>query len=157
MHFWQPAWKLCCHKSKRFMFQVRIKKNLQNFQKIIYILKMILWRHRVHFSILLFLPEKFSPRTVNVRSKFWRVWKKNQNFQKLFFYSKRSFGHVDCSFNKQVENFPAKFQKKFLFILFHFSCQHLRENSNRHLECNFDNPGEISVSTNPKNFCSKSE
>ena len=44
--------------------------------------------------------------------------KKNQNFQKLYFYSKCSFGHVECSFNKQVENFPPNFRKSFCLYCF---------------------------------------
>ena len=54
--FWQPGWKLCCHKSKNFMFQVRNKWKLTKLSKKFFIFKMILWRHRVHFSILKSLP-----------------------------------------------------------------------------------------------------
>ena len=43
---------------------------------------MILYRHRVQFSILIALPKNFPPSTVNVRSKFWRFWKK-KIFQKF--------------------------------------------------------------------------
>ena len=40
-------------------------------------------------------------------------FEKKQNFQKLFFYSKCSIGHVECSFNKQAKNFPPRFKKSF--------------------------------------------
>ena len=39
--------------------------------------------------------------------------KKNQIFQILFFHSKCSFGHVECSFNEPVKIFPPIFEKSF--------------------------------------------
>ena len=33
MQFWQPGWKLCCHKSKNFMFRVRNKWELAKVSK----------------------------------------------------------------------------------------------------------------------------
>ena len=54
--FWQPGWKLCCHKSKNFMLQIRNKWKLTKLSKKFFIFKLILWRHRVHFSILKSLP-----------------------------------------------------------------------------------------------------
>ena len=60
-------------------------ENLLNFQKFFFNLKMILWRHRVQFSILIPLPRTFSPSTVIVRSKFWRFWKKKRFFKSLIF------------------------------------------------------------------------
>ena len=83
LHFWQTGWKLCCLKYKTIMFPVRNKWNLLNFQKFIFNLKMKLWRHRVQFPILIPVPKTFSPSTVNVRSKFWRFWKKREIFQKF--------------------------------------------------------------------------
>ena len=77
--------KLCCLKSKTTMFQFRKKWNLLNFQKFIFNLKMILWRHRVQFSILIPLPKSFSPSTVIVRSKFRRIWKKRELSEVWFF------------------------------------------------------------------------
>ena len=121
---------------------------------------MILWRHWVQISILIPVPKTFSPSTVNVRSKFWRFWKKreifqkfdclfdlmrrklhfsillslsenflakhgkssfkvlkslkkNRTFKKSVFNSKFSFGHVECSFKKQVKIFPPSFKKSF--------------------------------------------
>ena len=70
--------KISCSKSET-------NENLQNFQKIIFILKLILWRHRVQFSFLIPLPKTFSPSTVNVRSNFWRFWKK-RDFSKVWFF-----------------------------------------------------------------------
>ena len=127
----------------------------QYFQKFCFLIDIL--RRRLQFSILISLPKCFSPSTVNVRSNFWRIWKKkrtlrslifwfiiwdedcnfqfwhpcriffakhgdcllknlkklkkNQNFQKLFFYSKCSFGQVECSFDKQVKIFPPTFKK----------------------------------------------
>ena len=40
-------------------------------------------RRRLQFSILISLPKSFPPSTVIVRSKFWRIWKKKENFQKF--------------------------------------------------------------------------
>ena len=133
MYFWQPGWKLCCHKSKFFMFQLRNKwkltklsknyfypqhdflkilgtsfifdipahnfsakhgkfpfkflKNLvnkENLQKFDFLIDLM--RRKLHFSILISLPKTFSPSTINVRSKFRRVWKKNRTFKKNFFF-----------------------------------------------------------------------
>ena len=70
--------KILCSKSE-------INKNFQNFPKVIFILKTILWRHKVQFSILISLPENLSTSTVNVRSKIWRVWKKIKSFKSCFF------------------------------------------------------------------------
>ena len=44
--------------------------------------------------------------------------KKNQNFHILFFHSKCSFGHVECSFNEQVKIFPPIFEKSFSSVYF---------------------------------------
>ena len=165
MQFWQPGRNFCCHKSKKFLFQVRIKGKLTKLSKISFIRSMILWRLRVQFSFLLSLPKTFPPSTVNVRSKFWGNWKKKRAFKILIFYwsyemkiaffnfdippenflakhskcsfevpkslkkkrpfkknfySKCSFGQVECSFKKKVEIFPPIFEKKFLFSLFPF-------------------------------------
>ena len=143
MQFWQPAWKLRCHKSKKFMFQVRKKgtltklsknyfcqrensvatnpKNLcsksekkehsQNFQKIIFEklnLNVIFWKQKVQFSILIALPKTFSPSTVNVRSKFWRIWKK-RDFSKVWFFV-WSYETKTATFNFDIpaETFFAK-------------------------------------------------
>ena len=64
---------------------------------------MILWRNRVQFSILIALPKIFSPSTVNVRSKFWRVWKK-RDFPEVWFFD-RSYETKTAIFNF---NIPAK-------------------------------------------------
>ena len=83
----------------------------ENFQKFDFLINLM--RRKLHFSILVSLPKTFSPSTINVRSKFRRVWKKNRTFKKSFFNSKCSFGHVECSFKKQVEIFPPMFKKSF--------------------------------------------
>ena len=202
MQFWQPGWKLCCHKSKKFMFQVRNKwklaklskiyfnlqidtpktkstifnfdtpaqkffakhgkcsfkvlKNLinkENFQNFDFLIDLV--RRKLHFSILISLPKTFSPSTVNVRSKFRIVWKKTELpkkiLLKMFLWTRR------MQFWETGRRFSATVQKKFLLKLCHFYYQHLEENSYRHLECLFDNPGENSVATNPKILYSKSE
>ena len=111
-----PAKKfLAKHGEYSFKNLKKLKKK-ENFQKIDFLIDLL--RQRLQFSILISLPKSFSPSTVNVRSKIWRVWKKNQNFQKLFFYSKCSFGHVEFSFNKQVEIFPPNFRKRFFVYCF---------------------------------------
>ena len=83
-------------------------ENLKNFQNLIFIFKMILWRHRVQFSILISLSKNFSPSTVNVRSKFWRIWKK-EYFQKFDFFD-WSYETKTATFNFHIpaENFFAK-------------------------------------------------
>ena len=85
MAFWQPGWKLWCHKSKIFMFQVRKKRKLTTFQKFFFIRNMIHWRLRVQFAFLIPLPKTFSPSTVNVRSECWKFFKKREIFQKFDF------------------------------------------------------------------------
>ena len=108
MYFWQPGWKLCCHKSKFFMFPVQKNENLKNFENLIFIFKLILWRHRLQFSILISLSKNFSPSTVNVRSKFWRIRKK-EYFQKFDFFD-WSYETKTATFNFHIpaENFFAK-------------------------------------------------
>ena len=83
----------------------------ENFQKFGFFIDLL--RRRLQFLILITLLKSFSPSTVNVRSKFWRVWKKNRTFKKSVFNSKFSFGHVECSFKKQVEIFPPRSKKSF--------------------------------------------
>ena len=94
--FWQPGWKLCCHKSKSFMLQVRNNWKLTKLSKKFFIFKMILWRHRVHFSILISLPENFSRSTLNVRSNLWKFWKKEKTFKNLIFWL--ILWDEDCNF-----------------------------------------------------------
>ena len=116
MQFWEPGRNFCCHKPKKLLFQVRIKGKLTKLSKISFIRSMILWRLRVQFSILISLPKTFSPSTVNVRSKIRRVWKKRDLKKK--FYSKCSFGQLECSFKKKVEIFPPFFEKSFSSVYF---------------------------------------
>ena len=118
MEFPQTGWTSVVTNPKTFCFKSQLKENLQNFQKFIFHLKMILWKHRVQSSILISLPQSFSPSTVNIRSKFWRIWKKKPKFQKLFFHSKSSSFHVECSFIKHIKNFPPNFKNIFFSIYF---------------------------------------
>ena len=93
------------------------KDNLQKFDFFIDPM-----RRRLQLSILISLPKTFSPSTVIVPSKFRRVWK-TRDLSKKVFYSKCSFGHVECSFKKQVEISPPWFKKS-------FSSSHVTSNSN---------------------------
>ena len=83
-------------------------ENLQNFQKIIFMLKLILWRHRVQFSILIPLTKTFSPSTVNVRSKFWRIWEKREVSKVLIFDWSCDTKTAIFNFDIPAETFFAK-------------------------------------------------
>ena len=97
-----------------------------------FIPNMILWRHEVQFSILISLPKTFSPSTIIVPSKFWRVWKKRELSEVWFFDwsfetktaififdipAQNSFAkHNKCSFKvpkslKENRTFKKKFTK----------------------------------------------
>ena len=49
-------------------------KKKENFQRFDFLKDLM--RRKLHFSILISLSKPFSSSTVNVRSKFWRIWKK---------------------------------------------------------------------------------
>ena len=48
----------------------------QYFQKFCFLIDIL--RRRLQFSVLISLPKCFSPSTVNVRSNFWKIWKKRE-------------------------------------------------------------------------------
>ena len=55
----------------------------ENFEKFDFLIDLM--RRRLRFSILISLPKSFSPITVIVRSKFWRLWKKRE-LSKVWFF-----------------------------------------------------------------------
>ena len=57
-----------------------MKENSQKFDFFIDIM-----RRKLQFSILISLPKTFSSSTVNVHSKFWRLWKKRE-LSKVWFF-----------------------------------------------------------------------
>ena len=164
MPFWQPGWKFCCHKSKKFMFQVRIKGKLTKVSKnyfYIFIRNMILWRLRVQFSILIPLPKTFSPSTVNVRSEFWKIFWKKRIFKKLIFWL--ILWHEDCKFQfwfplrnvfcqarYRLVQKSAVFEKKSEIsnVVFHSNC------SFGHVECSFNEQVKILPAIFGKSFSS---
>ena len=140
VQFWQSEWKLCCHKSKKIMFQVRVKGKLTKFQKNFFIRNMILWRHKVQLSILISLPKTFPSSTVNVRSEFWKFFKKKRFFKcfifclilrdedcKFHFWypCRKVFRQARLMFVQSSEEFEKKTTSKsliFLLILWDENC-----------------------------------
>ena len=104
-----------------------MKENSQKFDFLIDIV-----RRRLQFSILISLPKTFSSSTVNVRSKFWRLWKKRE-ISKVWFFdwsyetktaifnfdipAEKFFAeHGKCSF-KSLKNLKKKNFQKFDFFI----------------------------------------
>ena len=79
------------------------------FQKFDFLFDLM--RRRLQFSILISLPKSFSPGTVNVCSKFWRIWKKSELSEVWF--SDWSFETKTALFNFDIpaEKFFAKHGK----------------------------------------------
>ena len=112
MQFRQTAWTCVTTNPKYLCSTSEIKENSQNFLKfVVFILKMILWRHRVQNSILIYLSRSFSPSTVNVRSKFWRIWKKREVSKVLFFDWSYETKAAIFNFDIPAEKFFAKYGK----------------------------------------------
>ena len=87
----------------------RIWKNIRTFRSLVFWL--IFWDEDRNYQF-------WHPCRKFFRQAWWmfvqkpeEIEKKNQNFQKLFLYSKCSFGQVECSFDKQVKIFPPTFKK----------------------------------------------
>ena len=109
MQFRQTGWTCVASNPRTLCSKSEISENLQKFQKIIFTFKMILWRHWVQFSILISLPESFSPSTVNVGSKFWKIWKKKRELSKIWIFD-WSYETKTATFNfdNPAENFFGK-------------------------------------------------
>ena len=115
------------HGKCSFKFLKNLKKK-QNFQKFDFLIDLM--RRKVHFSILVSLPKTFSPSTVNVRSKFRRVWKKRELSEVWIFYWSFETKTAIFNFDNPAEKFFAKHGKclfkvlkkliKKIFQKFHF-------------------------------------
>ena len=100
----------CEHGNCSFEVLKNLKKK-ENFQKFDFLIDLM--RRKLHFSILISLSENFLAKHSKCSFKVLKSLKKNKTFKKSVFNSKFSFGHVECSFKKQVENFPPRFKKSF--------------------------------------------
>ena len=95
------------------------RKNYKTFKKLFLTSKWYSEDIEYNFQLCYPCPKIFRQERWMFVQNF-EEFKKNQNFQKLYFYSKCSFGHVDCSFNKQDENFPPNFRQSFCLYCFTF-------------------------------------
>ena len=82
--FWYPC-RNVFPKHENCSFKVlKILIEKDSFRKFGFLIDLM--RRRQQFSILISLPKIFSPSTVNVCSKTWRVWRKIRTFKSCFFH-----------------------------------------------------------------------
>ena len=111
MHFYNPEENSVATNPNFLCSMSEINENLQNFQKIIFISNMILWRQKIQFSVLISLHKTFSPSTVNVRSKLWRFWKKRDFSKVWYFVWSSETKTASFNFDVSADNFSAKHGK----------------------------------------------